>query len=305
MKLVRFGTRGQEKPGIFTADGRMKDVSAHVRDYDHAFFAGGGLATLRGIAAKPESLPDVQTGVQIGAPLARPRNVFAIGLDARYLASKEAAKDHVAGFCVANDASERAFQLERGGQWSKGKSCDNFLPLGPWLVTADEVGNPQKLSLTLDVNGAQRQNGTTATMIFDIHLDLSYNPLDFNRDLRGTQEKIRRRHRRTVLQELRRLPPPRAALQRSPGNGSSMIPIRRLAAKVSPVAGPEGDDPSAGLREGRGASGEVFRLPGGGEMQFLPKGPPAHPVALRVNLALLESARSRRWVDLAAAPRTI
>ena len=66
------------------------------------------------------------------------------------------------------DVSERAFQIERGGQWSKGKSCDNFLPLGPWLVTADEVGDPQKLGLTLDVNGVRRQNGTSATMIFDV-----------------------------------------------------------------------------------------------------------------------------------------
>jgi 2-keto-4-pentenoate hydratase/2-oxohepta-3-ene-1,7-dioic acid hydratase in catechol pathway len=74
----------------------------------------------------------------------------------------------VAGFCVANDVSERAFQIERGGQWSKGKSCDNFLPLGPWLVTADEVADPQQLGLTLDVNGVRRQTGSTATMIFDV-----------------------------------------------------------------------------------------------------------------------------------------
>ena len=223
MKLVRFGLRGQEKPGLVTTDGRIKDVSAHVRDYDHAFFAGGGLESLRGIAAAPDALPDAPAGARIGAPVARPRNVFAIGLnysdhaketgaaipaepilfmkstgavcgphdpiliprgsektdwevelglvigrDARYLPSKEAAHDHVAGFCVANDVSERAFQLERGGQWSKGKSCDNFLPLGPWLVTADEVADPQQLGLSLEVNGTRRQRGSTATMIFDV-----------------------------------------------------------------------------------------------------------------------------------------
>ena len=174
MKLVRFGNRGQEKPGIVTADSRIKDVSAHVRDYDHAFFSGGGLESLRAIAASPESLPNAPAGVRIGAPVARPRNVFAIGLnysdhaketgaaipaepilfmkatgavcgphdpiliprssektdwevelglvigrDARYLPSKESAREHVAGFCVANDVSERAFQLERGGQWEE------------------------------------------------------------------------------------------------------------------------------------------------------------------------------------------
>jgi 2-keto-4-pentenoate hydratase/2-oxohepta-3-ene-1,7-dioic acid hydratase in catechol pathway len=91
-----------------------------------------------------------------------------IGRDARYLASKEAARDHIAGYCVANDVSERAFQLERGGQWSKGKSSANFLPLGPWLVTPDDVPDARNLRLTLDVNGQRRQSGSTSTMIFDV-----------------------------------------------------------------------------------------------------------------------------------------
>ena len=223
MKLVRFGPRGHERPGIVAADGRVKDVSAHVSDYDHAFFAADGLTRLRALAADPGRLPDAPADARLGPPVARPRNVFAIGLnytdharetgaaipgepvlfmkatgavcgphdpiliprgstktdwevelaivigrDARYLASREAARDHVAGFCAANDVSERAFQKERGGQWSKGKSSDNFLPLGPWLVTADEVGDPQALGLTLEVNGERRQTGSTAHMIFDV-----------------------------------------------------------------------------------------------------------------------------------------
>jgi 2,4-didehydro-3-deoxy-L-rhamnonate hydrolase len=223
MKLVRFGSRGAEKPGLVGPDGKIKDCSAHVADYDHAFFASGGLERLRGLAVSPGGLPDVPAGERIGAPVARPRNVFAIGLnysdhaketgaaipaepilfmkatsaicgpydpiviprgsektdwevelgivigrDAYALPSKAAAHDHIAGYCVANDVSERAFQLERGGQWSKGKSSPSFLPLGPWLVTPDEVADPQNLSLTLDVNGRRRQNGTTATMIFDV-----------------------------------------------------------------------------------------------------------------------------------------
>ncbi len=223
MKLVRFGSRGAEKPGLVGPDGTIRDCSAHVADYDHAFFAGGGLEKLRGLAANPAALPAAPAGVRIGAPVARPRNVFAIGLnysdhaketgaaipaepilfmkatsavcgphdpiliprgsektdwevelgvvigrDAYALPSKAAARDHIAGYCVANDVSERAFQIERGGQWSKGKSSPNFLPLGPWLVTADEVADPQNLALTLDVNGRRRQDGHTSTMIFDV-----------------------------------------------------------------------------------------------------------------------------------------
>ena len=223
MRLVRFGPRGRERPGVAMADGRVKDVSAQVADYDHAFFAGDGLARLRSLAADPDRLPDAPADARLGPPVARPRNVFAIGLnytdharetnaaiptepvlfmkatsavcgphdpiliprgstktdwevelalvigcDARYLPSRAAARDHVAGFCAANDVSERAFQKERGGQWSKGKSSDNFLPLGPWLVTADEVGDPQALGLALDVNGVRCQTGSTANMIFDV-----------------------------------------------------------------------------------------------------------------------------------------
>jgi 2,4-didehydro-3-deoxy-L-rhamnonate hydrolase len=223
MKLVRFGAPGQEKPGLVTPLGRLKDLSAHVRDYDHDFFNGGGLEVVRSLAAQPDALPDAPANVRLGAPVARPRNVFAIGLNfsdhaketgkpiptepilfmkatgavcgptdpiliprgslktdwevelglvigrtARYLTSREAARDHIAGFVIANDVSERAFQIERGGQWSKGKSSDNFLPLGPWLVTADEVADPQALGMTLQVNGQRRQTGNTATMIFDV-----------------------------------------------------------------------------------------------------------------------------------------
>jgi 2-keto-4-pentenoate hydratase/2-oxohepta-3-ene-1,7-dioic acid hydratase in catechol pathway len=91
-----------------------------------------------------------------------------IGKNARYLDSKDAAREHIAGYCISHDVSERAFQLERGGQWTKGKSCDTFNPLGPWLATPDEIPDPQSLRMTLRVNGTLRQQGTTATMIFDV-----------------------------------------------------------------------------------------------------------------------------------------
>lgn len=91
-----------------------------------------------------------------------------IGARARYLASPEDAWGHIAGFTLVNDVSERAFQLERGGQWVKGKSCETFNPCGPWLVTPDEIADVQDLGMWLDVNGQRRQTGSTRTMIFDV-----------------------------------------------------------------------------------------------------------------------------------------
>ena len=96
-----------------------------------------------------------------------------IGTMARYV-SKEDALSHVAGYCVVNDLSEREYQIERGGQWDKGKGCDTFGPIGPWLVTADEVKDPQQLDMWLEVNGHRFQNGSTRTMIFDVAHLVSY-----------------------------------------------------------------------------------------------------------------------------------
>ncbi|HSL73324.1 MAG TPA: fumarylacetoacetate hydrolase family protein [Ilumatobacteraceae bacterium] len=91
-----------------------------------------------------------------------------IGTEASYVDSPEAALQHIAGYCVVNDVSEREYQLERGGQWDKGKSCDTFNPMGPWLVTADEVPDPQALGMWLDVNGRREQQGSTSDMIFSV-----------------------------------------------------------------------------------------------------------------------------------------
>ena len=96
-----------------------------------------------------------------------------IGTKAQYVTKKDALK-HVAGYCVVNDVSEREYQIERGGTWDKGKGCDTFGPVGPWLVTADEIANPQRLNMWLDVNGQRYQTGSTKTMIFDVATIISY-----------------------------------------------------------------------------------------------------------------------------------
>lgn len=91
-----------------------------------------------------------------------------IGTRARYLPSPEKALSYIGGYCISHDVSEREFQMERGGQWDKGKSCETFNPLGPWLVTPDEIDDPQNLGLRLSVNGVTRQDGSTSDMIFDV-----------------------------------------------------------------------------------------------------------------------------------------
>jgi 2-keto-4-pentenoate hydratase/2-oxohepta-3-ene-1,7-dioic acid hydratase in catechol pathway len=98
---------------------------------------------------------------------------IVIGSKAQYV-PKERALDYVAGYCLVNDVSERHYQTERWGQWTKGKSCDSFCPIGPWLVTRDEIPDPQSLDLQLDVNGRRRQTGNTRTMIFGVAQLVSY-----------------------------------------------------------------------------------------------------------------------------------
>jgi 2-keto-4-pentenoate hydratase/2-oxohepta-3-ene-1,7-dioic acid hydratase in catechol pathway len=123
----------------------MKDPSTVVGPHDEVLVPRGSTKTDW----------EVELGVVVGAR-------------ARYLGSPEQALEHVAGYVVSHDVSEREFQLERGGQWDKGKSCETFNPLGPELVTADEVGDPQDLRLSLAVNGIKRQDGTTADMVVPV-----------------------------------------------------------------------------------------------------------------------------------------
>ncbi|MDF2094421.1 fumarylacetoacetate hydrolase family protein [Aquibaculum arenosum] len=226
MKLLRWGEKGREKPGLLDASGKIRDLSGVVDDIDGSAVTAEGLAKLAGVNAS--SLPEVPAGTRLGPCVGNvgkficiglnyadhaaesnlpvptepvvfskatscivgpnddieiPRNSektdwevelgFVIGKEAKYV-SEDEALDYVAGYCVVNDVSERAFQAERGGQWVKGKSHDTFGPVGPWLVTKDEVADPQNLGLWLEVDGHRYQDGTTKTMIFPVKEIVAY-----------------------------------------------------------------------------------------------------------------------------------
>ena len=218
MKLLRFGAKGYEKPGILDPDGVIRDVSGHVSDFDGAALAPDELAALRHLPLGV--LPAVPDNVRIGPCVANVGKFVCIGLNYADHAAESGmaipdepvifmkatsaicgpndnvlkppgsskldwevelglvigkpcayvneavAAEVIAGYCVINDVSERTLQFDRGGQWVKGKGCDTFGPIGPWLVTKDEVTGVNSLDLWLDVNGERRQRGNTSTMIF-------------------------------------------------------------------------------------------------------------------------------------------
>ena len=226
MKLVRYGPKGREKPGLIAADGTLRDLSAHVAGIGWNEISATGQKRLR--ALNPATLPMVRGKPRYGVPFTGISKIVGIGLNYRAHAleagmpipaepvvfmkattcisgpndpvqmpigstkldwevelgivigkqSRQVAEaralDHVAGYCVFHDVSERAFQLERGGQWDKGKGCDSFGPIGPRLVTQDEIADPQALRLWLDVNGERMQDSTTADMIFGCAEIVSY-----------------------------------------------------------------------------------------------------------------------------------
>jgi 2,4-diketo-3-deoxy-L-fuconate hydrolase len=226
VKLVRYGAPGAEKPGMVDAEGRIRDLSAHVADITGQAL-GEGLAA-RVAALDPASLPLVPEDTRLGPCVGNVVNFLAIGLNyvehakesnapipaepilfnkirscivgpnddvvlppnsvksdweveiafvmsrPAYRIAEEDALDHVGGYFVCNDVSERELQLEHGGLWTKGKCVPTFGPIGPWLVTPDEVGNPQTLDLWLELNGKRVQNSNTADMIFPISKLVSY-----------------------------------------------------------------------------------------------------------------------------------
>ena len=226
MKLLRYGPRGAEKPGLLDAEGRIRDLSTVVDDIAGDSLTPEGLqrlraldvATLPPVEGDPRLGPCVgqvgkfvciglnysdhaaETGAQVPAEpvvfnkwtsaicgpdddVEIPRGSrktdwevelgVVIGRGGRYIDEADA-MTHVAGYCVINDVSERAYQLEGTGTWDKGKGCDTFGPLGPWLVTADEVPDPHALRLWLEVDGHRYQDGNTRTMVFRVPYLVSY-----------------------------------------------------------------------------------------------------------------------------------
>ena len=225
MRLVRFGVRGGERPGVLKSDDQAWDVASVVTDYDGRFWAQGGATFLAGElkAGRLDRLPlvDLKT-VRLGPPVARPGKLICIGLNYRDHAAETGAKvpdqpvlftkavtaisgpyddivlpsnyattdwevelafvigtrarrvsrdralEHVGGYLICHDVSERQAQISEGGQWFRGKSFDTYGPLGPWVATPDEVGDPHALDLSLDVNGERMQTGSTKTLIFGI-----------------------------------------------------------------------------------------------------------------------------------------
>ena len=229
MKLIRFGEKNKEKPGIQLDDDQRIDVSSFIDDYDENFFCKIGIKKLRNWLNKnKEKCPIIDNNIRIGPPISRPSKIVCVGLNyAKHAAesgmkipdepvlffksssaitgpydpiiipknssktdwevelaivmgkrasyvSKEDALNYIAGYVLHNDVSEREFQIERSGQWVKGKSCDSFAPIGPFIATADEIENPNNLNLWLKVNGEEMQNSNTSDFIFNIEEVVSY-----------------------------------------------------------------------------------------------------------------------------------
>jgi len=226
MKLLRFGPKGAEKPGLLDANNQIRDLSSIIPDLTGDTVGPGTIARLS--ALDTDTLPPVEGAPRIGpcignvgklvciglnysdhaketgSPIPTEPIVFmkatssingpdddielmrgsvktdwevelgfVIGRETKYVTEAQAL-DHVAGYCIVTDVSEREWQLERQGNWSKGKSGDTYGPIGPWLVTPDEIGDPQSLGLWLDVNGTRHQDGNTNTMIFPVSKIISY-----------------------------------------------------------------------------------------------------------------------------------
>jgi len=226
MKLLRYGLRGQEKPGILDGENQIRDLSSVVDDIAGDVVTPSGLARLADVDIG--GLPVVEGNPRIGPCIGNVGKFICIGLNYSDHAAESGlpvpeepvifmkatscingpndpvkiprgaekadwevelamvigeggvniaeadAANHIAGYCVANDVSERAFQIESTGQWVKGKSADTFGPVGPWLVTRDEVPDPHALDIWLEVDGNRYQNGNTRTMIFNVFHLVSY-----------------------------------------------------------------------------------------------------------------------------------
>jgi 2-keto-4-pentenoate hydratase/2-oxohepta-3-ene-1,7-dioic acid hydratase in catechol pathway len=226
MKLLRYGNKGKEKPAALDKNGKIRDLSSYVADFDSKNLNFETIAKLQKINL--ESLPEIPEENRIGSCINKPGKFVAIGLnysdhaeetgakppsepiifmkatsciigpnddviipdnskktdweveiafvigkETKYISEKDA-PNHILGYCIVNDLSEREWQIEKLGQWVKGKSADTFGPIGPYLVTKDEIPDVQKLNLSLDLNNQRMQTGNTSKMIFNINFILSY-----------------------------------------------------------------------------------------------------------------------------------
>ena len=226
MKLLRVGSFGKEKPAALDRNGKIRDISQHVSDFNPDTLNFETLDKLKKINL--ETLPEVPSSTRIGSCITKPGKFIAIGLNysdhaaetnaeipkepivfnkaissmvgpndnivlpklskkldweveiafvvgkrAKYISEKDAA-NHILGYCIVNDVSEREWQIERGGLWDKGKSGDTFGPTGPYLVTKDDIKDVQNLTMSLEIDGKRMQTGNTNKMIFNMNFILSY-----------------------------------------------------------------------------------------------------------------------------------
>jgi len=226
MKLCRIGKIGKEKPAILDNDGKIRDISSHVKDLNPNHLNFSTISKFQ--SADLSSLPELSSSERIGSCITNPGKFVAIGLnfsdhaaesglpvptepimfmkatscingpndniemvpnskkldwevelgiiigkEAKHI-EKNQSQDHILGYCLVNDVSEREWQIEKMGQWVKGKSHDTYGPIGPYLVTKDDVGDVNNLNMSLDLNGKRMQTGNTSTMIFNVDVIVSY-----------------------------------------------------------------------------------------------------------------------------------
>jgi len=226
MKLLRVGQKGKEKPAVLDKDGKIRDISSHIKDFNPDNLNFSTISKIQ--SADFSSLPELSSSERIGSCITNPGKFVAIGLnfsdhaaesglpvpsepimfmkatscingpndniemvsnskkldwevelgivigkEAKHIEQKQS-QDHILGYCLVNDVSEREWQIEKMGQWVKGKSHDTYGPIGPYLVTKDDIKDVNNLNMSLDLNGKRVQTGNTSTMIFNVDVIVSY-----------------------------------------------------------------------------------------------------------------------------------
>ena len=226
MKLLRVGSKGNEKPAVLDKEGKIRDISSHINDLDPTTLNFKTISKLEGVDLS--NLAELPSSERVGSCITKPGKFIAIGLnysdhaaetgadvptepimfmkatscisgpnddveivagskkldwevelgivigkEAKHI-SESQSQDHILGYCLVNDISEREWQIEKMGQWVKGKSHDTYGPIGPYLVTRDEISDVNNLNMSLDLNGKRMQTGNTNTMIFNVDVIVSY-----------------------------------------------------------------------------------------------------------------------------------